>query len=131
MQNHPHDSICGCSIDPVHAEMQTRFDQVEQMGEEITLQSLTTLAEGITTAVGTNTPIAGAESAVVVYNPTAGPRSDGVSVVLEALSNQGDFELLDETGAVVPFQPLGLGSSELINVILSRKEFAQRVQHGF
>ena len=25
LQNHPHDSICGCSIDQVHAEMRTRF----------------------------------------------------------------------------------------------------------
>ena len=29
MKCHPHDSICGCSIDEVHAEMRPRFDQVE------------------------------------------------------------------------------------------------------
>ena len=28
MQNHPHDSICGCSIDRVHDEMLTRFQRV-------------------------------------------------------------------------------------------------------
>jgi alpha-mannosidase len=27
IQNHPHDSICGCSIDPVHQEMRTRTQQ--------------------------------------------------------------------------------------------------------
>jgi len=26
LKNHPHDSICGCSIDQVHREMMTRFD---------------------------------------------------------------------------------------------------------
>ena len=36
MENHPHDSICGCSIDQVHDEMKVRFDQVDQIGEELT-----------------------------------------------------------------------------------------------
>ncbi|MDH4378963.1 MAG: glycoside hydrolase family 38 C-terminal domain-containing protein [Vampirovibrionales bacterium] len=29
--NHPHDSICGCSVDAVHRENHTRFDQVEAL----------------------------------------------------------------------------------------------------
>jgi alpha-mannosidase len=32
LKNHPHDSICGCSLDVVHREMETRFDKVEQVG---------------------------------------------------------------------------------------------------
>jgi hypothetical protein len=28
IQNHPHDSICGCSVDPVHQEMRTRTQQI-------------------------------------------------------------------------------------------------------
>lgn len=35
MQNHPHDSICGCSIDEVHEEMVTRFKKVDQMTDMI------------------------------------------------------------------------------------------------
>ncbi|MHA1336904.1 MAG: hypothetical protein ACTSPW_14405, partial [Promethearchaeota archaeon] len=35
IKNHPHDSICGCSIDQVHEEMKTRFDWAEQIGNEI------------------------------------------------------------------------------------------------
>ncbi len=31
IQNHPHDSICGCSIDEVHRGMHFRFDQAEQI----------------------------------------------------------------------------------------------------
>ncbi len=34
LQNHPHDSICGCSIDPVHREMVTRFEGVLAGGRE-------------------------------------------------------------------------------------------------
>ena len=32
LQNHPHDSICGCSIDAVHDEMDARFARLDQLG---------------------------------------------------------------------------------------------------
>jgi mannosylglycerate hydrolase len=35
IKNHPHDSICGCSIDEVHREMITRFDWSEQIAYQI------------------------------------------------------------------------------------------------
>jgi alpha-mannosidase len=35
LKNHPHDSICGCSIDPVHREMMTRFKAVEDVGTSV------------------------------------------------------------------------------------------------
>ena len=31
IQNHPHDSICGCSIDQVHKDMEYRFDQTKEL----------------------------------------------------------------------------------------------------
>jgi hypothetical protein len=31
LENHPHDSICGCSVDAVHAQMETRFDRVAEL----------------------------------------------------------------------------------------------------
>lgn len=31
IKNHPHDSICGCSIDQVHKDMLYRFDQVDEI----------------------------------------------------------------------------------------------------
>ncbi len=34
LQNHAHDSICGCSIDAVHAEMNTRFAKVYHTASE-------------------------------------------------------------------------------------------------
>jgi len=35
LQNHPHDSICGCSIDSVHREMMTRFKAVKEIGDSV------------------------------------------------------------------------------------------------
>ncbi|MBN1477341.1 hypothetical protein JXA47_11355 [Candidatus Sumerlaeota bacterium] len=42
--NHPHDDICGCSIDQVHREMVPRFDQAQQIAEIISAESLRRLA---------------------------------------------------------------------------------------
>lgn len=39
--NHPHDSICGCSIDAVHQDMYPRFRWVEQMAAELRQDALT------------------------------------------------------------------------------------------
>lgn len=35
MKNHPHDSICGCSIDRVHTDMLYRFDQVNDIANRL------------------------------------------------------------------------------------------------
>ncbi|MFD0711687.1 alpha-mannosidase [Paenibacillus sp. GCM10027626] len=47
LQNHPHDSICGCSIDEVHSEMETRFLKAGQIGEQLIVEALEQLAGGI------------------------------------------------------------------------------------
>src|SRR5260370_20473223 len=40
LQNHPHDSICGCSIDQVHRENSVRFAQSQQISESIIAQAM-------------------------------------------------------------------------------------------
>lgn len=40
LRNHPHDSICGCSIDEVHREMQARFDRVDQTARHLLVKLL-------------------------------------------------------------------------------------------
>ncbi|WP_432799184.1 alpha-mannosidase [Poriferisphaera sp. WC338] len=39
IKNHPHDSICGCSIDQVHRDMAFRFSQSSQISNRITLEA--------------------------------------------------------------------------------------------
>ncbi|MCJ7677479.1 MAG: hypothetical protein MUO35_07140 [Anaerolineales bacterium] len=68
LQCQPHDSICGCSIDAVPAEMRARFDQVEQIGEELTRQSLQVLADEVDTE---SSAPPGASAALLVFNPGA------------------------------------------------------------
>ncbi|MCJ8013648.1 glycosyl hydrolase-related protein [Paenibacillus sp. KQZ6P-2] len=47
MQNHPHDSICGCSHDDVHAHMMSRYASIREAGEAILDQKLEILARQI------------------------------------------------------------------------------------
>jgi 2-O-(6-phospho-alpha-D-mannosyl)-D-glycerate hydrolase len=45
LENHPHDSICGCSIDAVHdLDMRPRFDRVRTEGERLVAELSGTLA---------------------------------------------------------------------------------------
>ncbi|MBQ8640251.1 MAG: alpha-mannosidase [Lachnospiraceae bacterium] len=50
MQNHPHDSICGCSVDEVNREMATRFMKSHQVAEELIANSLNWIGEKIDTS---------------------------------------------------------------------------------
>ncbi|MCL5018856.1 MAG: glycoside hydrolase family 38, partial [Patescibacteria group bacterium] len=40
LENHPHDSMCGCSIDQVHQDMIYRFDQSLGISSRLTMQAL-------------------------------------------------------------------------------------------
>lgn len=116
MENHPHDSICGCSIDQVHEEMKVRFDQVDQLGEELTRQSL----EGIAGSIQTDCKLRDADqpaAALVVFNPLAGPRTDVVTAAIAAPGLAG-FDIVDEHGVALPYQEEGLGTREVIRMTL-------------
>lgn len=118
MENHPHDSICGCSVDQVHDEMRVRFDQVEQIGEELTRQALERLAASVQTDAA---PSAGGGPAIVVFNPSSAARRDLVTVEVPLAGTSG-FDLLDEDGNSLPCQTFGLGSRDLIHISLDPKE---------
>ncbi|EME7121558.1 alpha-mannosidase [Enterococcus faecium] len=49
MQNHPHDSICGCSVDSVHREMIPRFEKADEVGKCLAQDSLKQLTAAIDT----------------------------------------------------------------------------------
>jgi mannosylglycerate hydrolase len=118
MECHPHDSICGCSVDQVHEEMRARFDQVEQIGEEITRQSLVAIAAGVDTRPPVNLP--GWCRPVVVFNPLAGPRRDAVQVSLEVPPGAGRLAVVDQAGRALPAGVIAVQSQELDRRVLDR-----------
>ncbi|MEC0089220.1 alpha-mannosidase [Paenibacillus macquariensis] len=82
MQNHPHDSICGCSVDEVHREMVTRFDKSRHVTETIVDDSKLAIAS----AVNTSGFAKYGEDVLpfVVMNMTGWSRTGTVSIVLDA-----------------------------------------------
>ncbi len=64
LENQPHDSICGCSVDAVHEEMRQRYAWVKEIGEEVVRQSLRTIG-----ALGPDDP----HGTIAVFNPTPQP----------------------------------------------------------
>ncbi|MHA1769485.1 MAG: glycoside hydrolase family 38 C-terminal domain-containing protein [Candidatus Thorarchaeota archaeon] len=45
LRNHPHDSICGCSVDITHEEMKARFSWAESIGESLVESAAKTIQE--------------------------------------------------------------------------------------
>lgn len=82
MQNHPHDSICGCSVDEVHREMVTRFEKSRHVAEAIIDDS----KQAIASAVDTSAFASYGEDAlpIVAFNTTGWERSGTVSIELDA-----------------------------------------------
>ncbi|AJY74244.1 alpha-mannosidase [Paenibacillus beijingensis] len=81
MQNHPHDSICGCSIDEVHREMMTRFDKSLHVAEVIVEESLKAITRHIQSDVFTE--FSAEAVPFSVFNTSGWVRTGVVSVVLE------------------------------------------------
>ncbi|MEW6716422.1 MAG: glycoside hydrolase family 38 C-terminal domain-containing protein [Chloroflexota bacterium] len=119
MENHPHDSICGCSIDQVHKEMETRFDQVDQIAETLLNQYL----EMLSSRINTHPPFPEARFAVVVFNPVAGPRTDMVGAQCTLPARLEHFQILDDRGQTIPYLIQSKKLTELANMQLDREGF--------
>ncbi|HNX15359.1 MAG TPA: glycoside hydrolase family 38 C-terminal domain-containing protein [Oscillospiraceae bacterium] len=106
LQNHPHDSICGCSISDVHEDNVNRFKQVLRIGERTTTDALEQIAENI------NTSSLPGETFFTVFNPAQNPTS-GVTVFTLVLpkGNYKNFKLFDANGAEIPYQIFLVGGT--------------------
>ncbi|MCA1595063.1 MAG: glycosyl hydrolase-related protein [Chloroflexi bacterium] len=108
MWNHPHDSICGCSVDQVHREMMPRFSEVTQVAEELASRAAHSLAD-LVDAEG---------PALVVFNTLGFERTDLVETTVDFplgpptregrrpsdVTLPSTFLLLDQEGSEVCYQ---------------------------
>lgn len=74
MENHPHDSICGCGVDEVHRETVSRYEKSIQLGQFLADKAGTCLTKQIHA-----TKLSNAEAAFAVFNTTGWSRSDVVT----------------------------------------------------
>ncbi|MFO7958174.1 MAG: glycoside hydrolase family 38 C-terminal domain-containing protein [Candidatus Brocadiia bacterium] len=97
--NHPHDSICGCSLDRVHEDMANRYARIEDASEKLTEHA----TRALTPRIDTRGP-AEAAAAIAVFNTLGGAR-DGVVRgwvrVPQRLRGEA-FHLVDAAGEPVP-----------------------------
>lgn len=100
LKNHPHDDICGCSVDAVHDQMMTRFVEVDQIGKALARQASRWLASAVRVRQDGRTPI-------VLFNSTSWGRTEVVTgtihLELDDPCVQG-FTLENEVGERVPHQ---------------------------
>lgn len=114
IQNHPHDSICGCSIDVVHEDMKYRFSQTRQIGERLTTEAVQHLAACIQTETREDS------LRVVVFNPLPQPLHQTVELTLQIPKDWPAFNELfgyepkpafriftAADGVEIPYQRLG------------------------
>ena len=95
--NHPHDSICGCSVDPVHRQMDARFEEAGEAAEmffRFRMQEWAADAD-----LSERDP---EWSSLVFFNPSAWDRADRVEVELlwrtDLLERYGLANLADLRG---------------------------------
>lgn len=129
MQCHPHDSICGTSIDQVASEMRVRFDQVDQINQELINQCLLRISDQIDTILDdASLPIAEQPnllSTIVVFNPNDLIQTDLINLNFKVDIPVRAFEIIDDHGNIIMNDQMGMGSQELISMVADRKTLKQ------
>lgn len=92
LENAPHDSICGCSVDQTHREMMPRFDRAEQLARRVMDESAADVARGFAPpepgGIAVFRPVAGQPATLDTWAPadwTAGAMRVGGDLLRLAL----------------------------------------------
>jgi len=93
IKNHPHDSICGCSIDAVHREMMSRYEIMSQLFNDLIYTGLIGISKKIC-----QIPQDTGSRALLIYNPLPWSRSDIINTVIEfpIEDNVKDFKIIKD-----------------------------------
>jgi hypothetical protein len=115
LQNHPHDSMGGCSIDQVHEDMRHRFSQCHQIAENVARDATRSIALQI------GAPLSPTEVRCVVFNALPSPLEKEVveldipippSWKTHAEAHNFDFQpnffLFNDKGEEIPWIRAGL-----------------------
>ncbi|HEV2583262.1 MAG TPA: hypothetical protein VGT44_20550, partial [Ktedonobacteraceae bacterium] len=130
LHNHPHDSICGCSIDQVHRENRVRFDQSEQIGQQLVADATRQLVARVDTRPpATAVPGQRDRAAIplVVFNTAPGPRSEAVQVEIPLAALNQHAVIVDEQKRSMPLAVIKSGRQELGSMPLAREVIAAAV----
>jgi alpha-mannosidase len=134
LQNHPHDSVTGCSVDQVHEEMRTRFDWADQIAGSVSGDSTRRIVSLVNTtrahANGNGNGHSSSEHelpAVIVFNPEAHSRADFARAVIPLVGGKVP-SLRDDSGAVIPVQVLAPREMPLMDQTYTRTQLKAMVK---
>ncbi|HKV58326.1 MAG TPA: glycoside hydrolase family 38 C-terminal domain-containing protein [Ktedonobacteraceae bacterium] len=132
LQNHPHDSICGCSIDQVHRENRARFAQSQQIGEQLVIQALQHLASSTDTRASAlnlaqDEQITREAVPIVAFNPAPGPRTDTVIVDAPIAHMDSHAVIVDERGQRMPHHVVKRWRQEIGSAPVAREMLSAMV----
>jgi 2-O-(6-phospho-alpha-D-mannosyl)-D-glycerate hydrolase len=127
LKNHPHDSICGCSTDAVHSEMETRFEGVIQTGEQMLRRIMESLTPNFARAVSDDD-----QAVVTAFNPSPFSRHEIIErlVVLQPGSRIEALQLQTDTGEAVPVEILDVKHIERFWGVDYRAELGAGAQYA-
>ncbi len=130
--NHPHDSICGCSIDQVHRENRVRFAQSQQISENLVIQAMQHVASVTDTRAtihaNSNQPHIDREATpIVVFNPAPGPRTEVVRIHAQLPGSLNQAVIVDEQGRQMSLHLVNHWRQELGSMPIAREMVASAV----
>ena len=115
MQNHPHDSICGCSVDQIYRDMAYRFDQCSLISSQLVGDLLNRWRDGRRTDPGSQT------RALLLWNPLPYRRREVVTVEIDfstdypekyqepfGYEEKNSFRILNGRGEEIPYGLAGI-----------------------
>ncbi len=96
--NHPHDSICGCSIDAVHAHMMDRFARIRENTDELFARGMDELSAHIDTKSDDGYRL-------MLYNGCAAANEDVIKAVIDIPTKEdiGGIGIYDENQVALAF----------------------------
>jgi alpha-mannosidase len=115
LQNGPHDSVTGCSVDAVYDDVALRFNKCEQIAEQVIFAGQQEIAEAAAPADA---------QCAVVYNPLNVSRTDLCAVRVPVRPGEEPTHAVDEAGNATPLQAVERGGYSPVD----RRE---RVEFGF
>ncbi len=132
LQNHPHDSICGCSIDQVHRENSVRFAQSQQIGENLVTQAMQHLASVTDTRAmihaNSNQSLKDREATpIVVFNPAPGPRTEAMQILTQLPGSLNQAVIVDAHRTRMPLRVVNRWRQELGSMPIAREMIAAAV----
>lgn len=117
LQNHPHDSIGGCSIDAVQAQMETRFAWASEIAEEITNERFEYLARRIDLS-----GLKEDEAALIVFNSLPWVLEEAISVDIDLWDQFLDHVAMHRWTPLAP-------ESDITPEISAPEIYRRRIRH--